>query len=60
MRKIHNNTISAYRFDCLNLFILIDLTLSRAHNLSNIDDGRNVQYMTCIAQLCNAAVNRLV
>ena len=28
--------------------------------LSNVDDGRNVQYMTCIAQLCKAAVNRLV
>ena len=32
--KIHNNTISAYKFNCLNLFILIDLVLNRVYNLS--------------------------
>ena len=28
--------------------------------MSNIDDERNVQCITCIAQLYNAAINRLV
>ena len=42
MRKIHNNTISAYKFNYLNLFILIDLALDRAHNLLNINDETNV------------------